>query len=120
MTLKLSDYTNIIQYTKKFKKLYNKIRNIYKELRLNENFLIFLFYIGLDKAYKDYFLYYTQIHIAVNVLGNLAFSLKYATQRFIQIIINSSASRTKSILEMIISRSKVYMIINDAKTIISA
>ena len=58
LALKLSDFKDTSKYIKKFKKIYNDIRNIYKKFKLNENFLIFLFYIKLRKEYKNYFLYY--------------------------------------------------------------
>ena len=57
--LKLNDYKNVFEYAEKFKELHNKIRTIHKKLRLNDVYLIFLFYIELDKEYKNYFLYYT-------------------------------------------------------------
>ena len=31
---------------------------MHEELKLNKNFFIFLFYINLEKKYKNYFLYY--------------------------------------------------------------
>ena len=59
LMLKLYDFKNTSKYAGKFKKLYNDIVNIYKYLGHSETYLIFLFYIGLGKEYKDYFLYYT-------------------------------------------------------------
>ena len=40
----------------KIKKIYNNIRIIYSILRLNENILIFLFYLALRREYKSYFI----------------------------------------------------------------
>ena len=110
--LKLSDYKNVFEYAEKFKELHNKIRTIYKKLRLNDVYLIFLFYIELDKEYKNYFLYYTQTHDTINAIEKFAFTLKYVTQRFIQIVINSSISRIELILELIVTRFKVYVVTN--------
>ena len=56
---------------------------MYKELKLNENFLIFLFYTKLRKEYKNYFLHYTQNYAFVNIIKKSTFTLKYVTQRFI-------------------------------------
>ena len=53
--LKLSDYKDASEYAGKFKALYNDIYNMHEENRLYKNVLIFLFYIGLGKEYKDYF-----------------------------------------------------------------
>ena len=81
--LKLNDYKNVFEYAEKFKELHNKIRTIYKKLRLNDVYLIFLFHIELNKEYKNYFLYYTQIHDTINAVEKFVFTLKYVTQRFI-------------------------------------
>ena len=110
--MKLSDYKNVFEYAEKFKELYNKIRTIYKKLRLNDVYLIFLFHIELDKEYENYFLYYTQTHDIINAVEKFVFTLEYVTQRFIQTVINSSISRIESILELIIIRSKAYAVMN--------
>ena len=110
--MKLSNYKNVFEYVKKFKELHNEIRTIYKKLRLNDVYLIFLFYIELDKEYENYFLYYTQTHDIINAVEKFAFTLKYVIQRFIQIVINSSISRIESILELIVIRSKAYAVTN--------
>ena len=112
--MKLSDYKNVFEYAEKFKELHNKIRTIYKKLRLNDVYLIFLFYIELDKEYKNYFLHYTQTHDIINVVEKFVFTLKYVTQRFIQIVINSSISRIELILKLIVIRSEVYAVTNTA------
>ena len=83
MDLKLRDCKDASEYAGKFKEIYNDIRNMYEGLRLNENFLIFLFHTGLGKDHEDYFLHYTQNHAAVDDAGKPAFTLEYATQRFI-------------------------------------
>ncbi len=59
LSLKLRDYKDISEYTRKFKEIYNDIRNMYKTLRVDKNLLIFLFYTSLRKEYKDYFTRYT-------------------------------------------------------------
>ena len=110
--MKLSDYKNVFKYAEKFKELHNKIRTIYKKLRLNDVYLIFLFYIELDKEYKNYFLYYIQTHDAINIVEKFVFTLKYVTQRFIQIVINSSVSRIESTLELIAIRPEAYAVTN--------
>ena len=43
LIFKLSDFKNTSKYIEKFKKIYNDIRNIYKKLKLNKNFLFFYF-----------------------------------------------------------------------------
>lgn len=83
LDLKLSDFKDVSEYARKFKETYNEIRNIYERLKLNDNFLIFLFYTGLGKEYKNYFLYYIQKYIAIDTAGRSTFSLEYITQRFI-------------------------------------
>ena len=59
LALKLSDFKDTLEYARKFKELHNEIRNMHEELRLNKNFLIFLFHTGLGKEHEDYFLHYT-------------------------------------------------------------
>ena len=49
MDLKLRDCKDASKYIGKFKELHNEIRDMHEGLRLNENFLVFLFYTGLGK-----------------------------------------------------------------------
>lgn len=112
--LKLSDCKNASEYAGKFKELHNEIRTIHEELRLNDAYLIFLFHTGLGKEHEDYFLHYTQTHDAINVAGKFAFTLEYATQRFIQTVTNPSASRTESTLGLVAARPEAYAATNAA------
>ena len=109
LALKLSDFKDASEYAGKFKELHNEIRNMHEELRLNENFLIFLFHTGLGKEHEDYFLHYTQNHSAIDAAGRPAWSLEYATQRFIQTVTNPSASRTESTLGMVATRPEAFV-----------
>ena len=109
LDLKLSDFTSASEYAGKFKETHNDIRNMHEELRLNENFLIFLFHTGLGKEHEDYFLHYTQNHASVDAVGKPAFSLEYATQRFIQTVTNPTATRGESNLGMIAARQEAYV-----------
>ena len=109
LALKLSDFKDASEYAGKFKEIHNDIRNMHEELRLNENFLIFLFHTGLGKEHEDYFLHYTQNHAPINASGRPAFTLEYATQRFIQTVTNPSATRGESSLGMVASRQEAYV-----------
>ena len=93
---------------------------MHKELKLNENFLIFLFHIELRKKHEDYFLHYTQNYTFVNIIERPAFTLKYVTQRFIQIVINPSATRSEFNLGIIAARQKAYIEINEPLTMLNA
>ena len=93
---------------------------MHEELKLNENFLIFLFHIGLGKEHEDYFLHYTQNHASVDAIGRPAFTLEYATQRFIQTVTNPSATRSESNLGMIAARQEAYVGINGPLAMLNA
>ena len=57
---------------------------------MKTNFLIFLFYIDLNKTYDAYFIHYIQNYKSINDINiETAFSLKYVIRRFINIVINS-------------------------------
>ena len=92
---------------------------MHEELKLNENFLIFLFHTDLEKKHKDYFLHYTQNHAFVNAVERPTFTLKYATQRFIQTVTNPSATRGEFNLKIIVSRQKAYIDTSESLTILS-
>ena len=50
---------------------------IYKKFTLNDFYFIFLFYINLNKKYKNYLLYYIYIYNVINVAKKFTYSLKY-------------------------------------------
>ena len=107
LELKLCDFKDASEYAGKFKETHNDLRNMHEELKLNDNFLIFLFHTGLGKEHEDYFLHYTQHHIAIDpATGRPAFTLEYATQRFIQSVTNPSATRGESNMTMVAARSE--------------
>ena len=72
-------------------------------LKLETNFLIFLFYTGLSKAYDSYFTYYIQNHQPMSETNTIkpAYTLKYTTSRFIQTVTNPSSERTESNFAML-------------------
>ena len=94
LKLDLTSYKDTLDYATRLKGIYIDIINILLALRLETNFLIFLFYTNLGKSNKAYFTYYIQNHKAINKENTLsAFSLEYATQRFIQTVTYSSSNR---------------------------
>ena len=104
MDLKLKDCKDASEYAGKFKELHNEIRNMHESLRLNENFLVFLFHAGLGKEHEDYFLHYSQNHGTVDEAGKASFTLEYATRRFIQTVTNASVTRSQSNSVMVATR----------------
>ena len=97
--------------------------------KLKINFLIFLFYIGLNKTYDGYFTHYIQNHKSINDINiESTFSLKYVIRRFINIVINSSFEREKFnyvffiqrlFYRLVVSFSKQrYIIINPQKNVV--
>ena len=119
LALKLIDFKDASHYAGTFKELHSEICSIHESLRLDENFLIFLFHTGLGKEHEDYVLHYTQNHTAIDVMGQPAFSLKYATQRFIQTVSNPSASRIESSLGTMVARPEASMATNGPVTFFS-
>ena len=91
-------------YIAKFKSILTSIHLISPALKLETNFLIFLFHTGLGKAQNQYYTNYTQTHAplkdkldpddATKVVGQeAAYSLEYATNRFLQTVKNPSSNR---------------------------
>ena len=58
ITLKLYDCKSVSEYARKFKELHNDILSIHERLRLEENFLVFLFHGGLGKQHQSYVKYF--------------------------------------------------------------
>ena len=58
LRLDLNQSKDASDYTARLKGLYIDITNISPYLKLETNFLIFLFHTGLGKAYDGYFTYY--------------------------------------------------------------
>ena len=100
IAIKLHDCKSVSKYAQKFKELHNDILNMSECLRLEENFLIFLFHRGLGNQHESYVTKYTQNHAAVDSDGKAAFTLEYAIQRFMQTVSNPWADRSESSLGM--------------------
>ena len=91
-------------YIAKFKSILTSIHLISPALKLETNFLIFLFHTGLGKPHNQYYTNYTQTHAplkdkldpndATKVVGQeAAYSLEYATNRFLQTVKNPPSNR---------------------------
>ena len=100
----LRSYDGASDYIAKFKSILTFIHLISPVFKLETNFLIFLFYTGLGKAQNQYYTNYTQTYTplkdkldpdnATKVVGQeAAYSLEYATNRFLQTVKNPSSNR---------------------------
>ena len=97
ITLDLSQCKDATDFASRLKAIHTDITNIAPRLKLETNFLIFLFHTGLGKAYDTYFTHYTQTHKPNNDDNTEpAYSFEYATNRFIQTAINPSSTRQES------------------------
>ena len=87
--LNFNQYKNAFDFVARFKNIHINIFNVLSHFKLKTNFLIFLFYIDLNKTYDVYFIYYIQDYKSINDINiESAFSLKYVIRRFINIVIN--------------------------------
>ena len=94
--LNLNQCKNSFDLIIRFKDIYINILNVSSHFKLKTNFLIFLFYIDLNKVYDDYFIHYIQNHKSINDVNiESTFSLKYVIRRFINIVINFFFEREK-------------------------
>ena len=97
LKLDLSSCKDTSDYAARLKGIHTDITNMSPALKLETNFLIFLFHTGLGKSNEAYFTHYIQNHKAMNEENTLpAFSLEYATQRFIQTVACPSSDRQES------------------------
>ena len=95
--LNFNQYKNAFDFVARLKDIHINILNVSLHFKLKTNFLIFLFYIDLNKVYDDYFIYYIQNHKSINDINiESTFSLKYVIRRFINIVINFFSEREKS------------------------
>ena len=103
LRLDLNQSKDASDYTVRLKGLYTDITNMSPYLKLETNFLIFLFHTGLGKAYDGYFTHYIQNHqpISETDATKPAHTLKYTTSRFIQTVTNPSSERTESNFAML-------------------
>lgn len=97
LKLDLGQCKDASDFAARLKGIHTDITNVSPKLKLETNFLIFLFHTGLGKAYDAYFTHYIQNHKPMNEANTEpAFSLEYATTRFIQTVTNPSSERTES------------------------
>ena len=90
ITFDLKDATD---FASRLNAIHIDITNIAPRLKLETNFLIFLFHTGLGKAYNTYFTHYTRTHKPNNEDNTEpAYSFEYATNRFIQTPVNHPSS----------------------------
>ena len=90
LKLNLNQCKNSFDFAVRLKDIYIDIFNVSSYFKLKTNFLIFLFYIDLNKVYDDYFTHYIQNHKSINDINiESIFSLKYVIRHFINIVINS-------------------------------
>lgn len=89
-------------FAARLKSLHNEITSMSAYLRLETNYLIFLFHTGLGKAYEGYFTHYIQTHSPMSETDATkpAHSFEYATRRFTQTVTNPSTNREESNLAM--------------------
>lgn len=97
LKLDLGSCKDASDYAARLKGIHTDITNISPHSKLETNFLTFLFHTGLGKTYDAYFTHYIQNHKPMNDANTeAAFSLEYATSRFIQTVTNPSSKRTES------------------------
>ena len=83
-------------YIGQFKQLCTNIGNINLILQLPTAYQIFLFHTGLGKEHQDYFTHYSQTHDSVKGEKQVAYSLEYATTRFLQTVRNPTSTRDEN------------------------
>jgi hypothetical protein len=77
------------------------IREMIIYVSINDNLFILYFHLNLDAKFEQYREHYAQIHEIVSNESNLAKSINYAINRFLNICVNRSILR-KSTLVMIV------------------
>ena len=97
LSLELGTCKDASDFAAQLKGIHTEITDMCPALKLETNFLIFLFHSGLGKSYDAYFTHYIQEHKPMNDENTQpAYSLEYATQRFIQTLANPSSERQES------------------------
>ena len=98
LKLELVQCKDAVDFATKLKSVHTDITNLSPALKLETNFLTFLFHTGLGKGYDAYFTHYTQNHKPMNEENNApAQTLEYATSRFIKTFATPSSQREESI-----------------------
>ena len=94
LSLTLSDCKNAADYVSQFRSVVNDLKNFSSNLKLNENFLIFVFQSNLDPDHAAYFETYAQEHDPFKEDGETKYSLSSAMHHFQNTVRNPKSRPT--------------------------
>jgi hypothetical protein len=79
------------------------IQRVIINVSINDNFFILYFHLNLDAKFEQYREHYAQIHEIVSNESNLAKSINYAINRFLNICVNRSISKELTLVMIVIT-----------------